>query len=272
MPGGESLRTSNPETDLVDTLTYLPPNFVQEVQSVFSSEMFFPVGNDRRLGQAYQKFAEMLPQPDPGRTGVVLLVGSGSFETATQFLPEDTITLHCDRNPRTLFMLRAIRELIRRSDCVGEFIHHADILDDTLNWHAKDEHLLNAAYPINVLKWNHPEISHFLRNDKAFKTAQETLENRQVAYYWLNLGDSTQVHQLGKCIADAGGQVVGANVTNVFEHRYTTRRAPTEFMNAIPFHPDAPIIWSADVNQIGLTAAVHPAKNWLQSLNAPGYL
>lgn len=278
---GDELATANAFT-IAQCLAEVPVS--QLIGAGWSDEPNFPVSNDEGLGQAYNLAAKKLPAAAEGKVPIALIIGNGSIETAAQILPQKVAILHCDVNPRTLFTLRVVKELIANCEDRDSFAEQLSGVHEQMQAMFTDSPVylfrndmyrkpLYRKYQEQRRSWEqgcgeHPD--HFLQSERGYKSARAALGCRAIGYRLVDLEYDEDIKDLERAIDNVGGEIVLANFTNVFADIYAGRRGARRVGESLPFHPRAVIIDShrdAHTTGRGLLSAVSDLVGWQRTNN-----
>lgn len=255
------------ETPAEVPFLYLPYDFTEHVLTQ-PRDATFPISNDAELFPAYEVAVEHLPEPSPGTSGVVLLVGNGSFETASKLFPPELPIIFCDIDATTLLVQRVIIEALEQCNSPEDFkrsIDHtgyylrrtlakmgASKLPDT------DFVQLYTCQFING--WSGEDAEHFLDSDEAYMEARAATAIRSYGFALVNLANQYVLKDFGERLAESGLSIVCANVTNVFDNRFAGVEGARHAKQLLPFAPGAQIISSTTKNH--LIAQTTPLEKW----------
>lgn len=263
-------------------LTDVGDDFTRTLMSFEQRDEVYPISVDHRLGLAYVEAFSRIPGKEVEKP-VVMVVGNGSFETAAQLFPEDATVIMCDNNPATLFLQRAILEVMRNSETRDEFEPTLYQTSSSLvGWlrervrggYAAQYSNLDVYYRHQAMNWEkgmasdeaaeaHPK--HFLASDEAYSRARAGMLEHSFAFRLIDFRSQDQVGRLAGELLQSGAEVVCANVTNVFSGSWAGPESAEYFLRTIPFatREAARIIASHDT-LLGKALTLPEWNEWVQ--------
>lgn len=243
--------------DVAEQLTNLPSDFASQILKDVRTMHWFPCSTDLSLDSAYEQAITRLPEPRPGTIGVGLIVGNGSFETATQLFPDELPIIFCDQSARTLHHQRVLIELMRQSSDCESF---CTLLDDygenfwdycraaQIGGERGGAFYVSRPSAVDYISqrqgWRNSEVPHYLDSQSAYTQARDAVLARSYGFRLLNLGVQFDIEQFSSDLQAAECSIVCANFTNVFEDQWASREAGRFAKTHLPFAPDAQVISS----------------------------
>jgi hypothetical protein len=103
-----------------------------------------------------------------------------------------------------------------------------------------------VRYELQQAKWDEQNVlPYFLSSEEAYTATRDNLLVRTMAFRQIDLREIDEMDAFAADLTTLNAEVVGANVTNVFSTLWAYPDAGLEFIERMPFHPDAQIIDSA---------------------------
>ncbi len=219
----------------------------------YSMDLHYLTSNDGFTGVAYQRAAQMRPEPTTGMHAATMIVGHGSFETAMAHLPDDEVVMFCDKDPWVLFTQRVHVELVNRHDNLRSFMkaerEFFAWLESNLFGTPTGVFMATEYLTTRMQSWNMAvqdstyDGQHFLTDQYRYQEVRDAMQKKHFAFYQIDFLNPDELDNLGAVLRRNRCEIAEANLTNVLNINHAGTAADNLF-TALPWNELAAIISS----------------------------
>lgn len=208
-----------------------------------SDILVFDYSNDKDVSSHIPHVVERV-EGLKASTKVGLVVGTGGLFTWGGLLPSIDMWIQIDKNPTVIQWVRNLSEKVSNADSLEEYQY--EVFGGLLR--------NRPAVAVSTERYSFGDW-HYLNNKRSFERAQDFVRRDSVARVLGNVEDSEFLNKVGSALRAIDGQIVFANMTNVWDFRWVkdkSGRSIDSSLTQLPFHPEASFLSTS--NYRGLIA------------------